>query len=102
VQAELAVAKKFEAETVTEFRASPIGGVDGDIDVVTNVRAYEVKAGNPSNLNLVKFDGQLTRLVEYANVNGKTPVVAIKPEFFPLNKGVTDLLNKFGVVVESY
>ena len=50
VQAELAVAKKFEGETVVQFAAKPGTDIKGDIDVVTNTRVFEVKAGRPSNL----------------------------------------------------
>jgi hypothetical protein len=70
---------------VTEFSANPIGGVDADIDVVTCVRAHEVKLGNPNNLDLDTFDGQLDRLARYAKDKEKITVVAINPQFFPLN-----------------
>jgi hypothetical protein len=107
LQAELAVAKKFEGETVAQFRANPIGGVKGDIDVVTNVRAYEVKVGAPKNLVFTEkatneFRGQLARLTLYASDKGKSPVVAFQAGFFPLPKDVTDMLDEFNVVAEAF
>ena len=101
VQAELVVAKKFEGETVTELGAKPVG-VDGDIDVVTSVRAYEVKAGNPSNLDIAKFETQIKKLVDFARANGKTPVCAFKATFLPLPQNVGDLLRNLRVVVETF
>jgi hypothetical protein len=107
VQAELAVAKKFEGETVERFAAKPVGGFDGDIDVVTSVRAYEVKAGNPLNLikdrrDRDKFRLQLQKLADYANANGKTPVIAFKQAYLPLPQEVSGIIDEFGMTVEGF
>ena len=91
-EAELDVAMKYRTagETVTELRANI---ADGDVDVVTNLKAIEVKSGSVSNEKLDKFVAQLTQLKAYASSTGKTPVLAVKQ---PLNEAYQKLVDSVG------
>jgi hypothetical protein len=105
-EAELIVAKKYRTagETVTELRAA---AGKGNIDVVTNLKAIEVKSGNLGNINdwqhkLDNFAGQMVNLKDYATRKGISPILALSEDInkFANMKRVVDSVG--GILVERF
>ena len=100
------VAKKYRTagETVTELRAA---AGKGNIDVVTNLKAIEVKSGNLGNINdwqhkLDNFAGQMVNLKDYATRKGISPILALSEDInkFANMKRVVDSVG--GILVERF
>jgi hypothetical protein len=92
VQFELSMAQRVRGRGETVQRL----GVDlspGEVDVVTDLHAIEVKGGDPSN-ELGELADQVERLKAFAQEAGKAPLLVFSGEHSPLAPRVAKVLGE--------